>query len=76
MPGHYVHGAWAPCLITEDRLYADRAFVGGNVGTMIIVSTPAHDLREYLVWTSDGTCPISPLQLRWAHSGKMRELFI
>ena len=67
MPGHHVHGAWGPCVVTGGRIYAGTGLYDGRdtEGTILIVSTPAHDLRDYLVYTSDGCWSMAPQLQDW-----------
>ena len=55
MVGHYVYAAYAPC-ITMEGYFVDVGIRSdyGDQGTVLIVSTPSHNLRDYGVYAADG----------------------
>ena len=77
MPGHHVHGAWGPCVVAGGQIYAGTGLHEGRdtEGIILIVSTPAHDLRDYLVYTSDGCWSMAPQLQDWGYQGTVRQLF-
>ena len=61
----------------QGRIYAGTGMHGGydTQGTIIIVSTPSHVLRDYAVYTSDGVWTMSPQQNDWSYQGTVRDAF-
>ena len=77
MPGYFVHGAWAPCVVDQGMIYAGTGLHGGYCthGTIIVVSTGSHDLRDYWVYTSDGVWTMAPQLHDWSYQGTVRDVF-
>ena len=44
-------------------------------GTILVVSTASHDLREYWVYTTDGVSTMAPQFHDWHYEGTVSELF-
>ena len=77
MPGYHVHGAWAPCTYDDrGRLHVGSGLHGGCCcqGTILVVSTASHDLRDYWVYTTDGVSTMPPQFHDWHYEGTVAEL--
>ena len=74
MVGHYVHAAYAPCVLV-DNILADvgLALAYGQQGTVIVVSMPSHNVRDYAVWTTPGSWTGGLVD--WTYQGSVYQIW-
>ena len=77
MPGYHVHAACGPGVLANGGLYGGMGVQQGRriQVAVLLVSTPAHDLNRYQVYTSDGLWTMSPQFHDWTYQGTVRECF-